>query len=165
MKHDNFRINIFFVLVLIVSSLILYRLFVLSYIRHSVYSRTATAQRENIVNVLARGNIYLKDPTSNGLFLAAANKKFPLAYIVPAKVDWRTDEKKIAQIADILKINKDLILKTIQSEQNSSKVLARQLDVNQVERIKGLNLKGLGVSYETDRFYPGQKLAANVIGF
>ena len=164
-SHDNFRINLFFILVLIVSGLIFYRLFILSYVRHSVYSRTATAQRENIVNVLARGNIYLKDPTSNGLFLAAANKKFPLAYIVPAKVDWRTDEKKIAQIADILKINKDLILKTIQSEQNSSKVLARQLDVNQVERIKGLNLKGLGVSYETDRFYPGQKLAANVIGF
>ena len=164
-SHDNFRINLFFILVLIVSGLIFYRLFILSYVRHSVYSRTATAQRENIVNVLARGNIYLKDPTSNGLFLAAANKKFPLAYIVPAKVDWRTDEKKIAQIADILKINKDLILNTIQSEQNSSKVLARQLDVNQVELIKGLNLKGLGVSYETDRFYPGQKLAANVIGF
>src|SRR3972149_1603948 len=82
-KHDNFRINIFFVLVLIVSGLILYRLFILSYIRHSVYSRTAAAQRDNITNILARGNIYLKDPTSNNLFLAATNKKFPLAYVVP----------------------------------------------------------------------------------
>src|SRR3990167_10786422 len=108
-KHDNFRINVFFVLVLIVSGLILYRLFILSYIRHSVYSRTATAQRENIINILARGNIYLKDPTSNGLFLAATNKKFPLAYIVPAKVDWRTDEEKISQIVGILKIDRELI--------------------------------------------------------
>jgi len=164
-SHDNFRINLFFVIVLVVSGLILYRLFVLSYIRHSAYFRTATAQRENIVNVLARGNIYLKDSTSNNLFLAATNKKFPLAYIVPAKVDWKNDEVKISRVTDILKTDKDQILNTIQLEQNSSKVLARRLDVNQVEQIKNLNLKGLGISYETDRFYPGQKLASNVIGF
>ena len=165
MKHDNFRINVFFVLVLIVSGLILYRLFILSYIRHSVYSRTATAQRENITNVLARGNIYLKDPTSNNLFLAATNKKFPLAYVIPAKVDWRTDGLKISQVADVLKIDKDLIINTVRSEQNSYKVLTRRLDVNQVEEVKKLSLRGLGISYETDRFYPGQKLASNVMGF
>src|SRR3989344_5106583 len=164
-KHYNFRINLFFVIVLIISGLVLYRLFILSYIRHSVYSRTATAQKENITNVLARGNIYMKDQTSSNLFLAATNKKFPLAYVVPAKVDWGADGEKISQVAGILKIDKDRILNIIQSEQNSSKVLARRLDANQVEEIKKLNLKGLSVSYETDRFYPGQELAANVIGF
>ena len=164
-KHDNFRINIFFVLVLIVSGLILYRLFILSYIRHSIYSRTATAQKENITNIFARGNIYMKDSTLNNLFLAASNKKFPLAYVIPVKVDWGTDEEKTAQVADILKVNKDLILKIIQSGQSSSKVLARRLEMGQVEEIKKLNLKGLGISYETDRFYPGQKLASNVLGF
>lgn len=164
-KHDNFRINLFFILILIVSSLIIYRLFVLSYVRHSVYSRTATAQKENILNILARGSIYLKDPTSNSLFLAAANKKFPLAHVIPSKVDWVTNDEKISQVANILKIEKDLILKTIQTKSSSSKVLARRLEVGQVESIKGLNLKGLGISYETDRFYPGQKLASNVIGF
>lgn len=107
----------------------------------------------------------MKDSTSSGLFLAATNKKFPLAYIVPFRVDWTSDDGKIVQVADILKINKDLILKTIQSGQNSSKVLARRIEVKQVEDIKSLKLKGLGVSYETDRFYPGQKLASNVMGF
>ncbi len=164
-SHDNFRINVFFVLVLITSSLILYRLFVLSYIRHSIYSQTATAQKENITNILARGNIYLKDPTSNNLFLAATNNKFPLAYVVPAKVDWGINDGKLAQVADILKINKDSILNIIKSGQNSSKVLARRIDVNQAGQIKKINLKGLGVSYETDRFYPGQRLASNVLGF
>src|SRR3989338_7125429 len=164
-SHDNFRINIYFVLVLIVSSLILYRLFILSYIRHSVYSRTATAQRDNITNILARGGIYLKDPVSNSLFLVASNKKFSLVHIIPAKVDWATDDDKVSQVADILKIEKGFILKTVQSGQNSYKVLARRIDTNQVDQIKNLNLRGLGISYETDRFYPGQKLASNVIGF
>lgn len=164
-KHDNFRINIFFVLVLIISSLILYRLFILSYIRHSVYSRTATIQKENITNILARGNIYLKDQTPNNLFLVATNKKFPLAYVVPAKADWGADEGKISRISNILKRDRDIVRNTVQSGQSSYKVLARRLDIGQVEGVKRLGFKGLGVSYETDRFYPGQKLASNVVGF
>ncbi len=163
--HDNFRINTFFVIVLITSSLILYRLFVLSYVRHSGYSRTATAQKENITNVLARGNIYLEDPTSGSLFLAATNKKFPLAYVVPSKADWSGDDLKVSQVADILKTDKSQVLSVLQTKQNAYKVLARRLDVSQVEKIKGLGLKGFGISYETDRFYPNQELAANVIGF
>ena len=107
----------------------------------------------------------MRDPVSNNLFLVASNKKFSLAYVIPAKVDWGTDESKVLVVAEILKIEKEFIFKTIRSGQNSFKVLARRLDTNQVDRIKSLNLKGLGISYETDRFYPGQKLASNVIGF
>ncbi len=151
--------------VLIVSGVVLSKLFVLSYLKHSVYSRTATAQRENIVNVLARGNIYLQDQASGNLFLSAANKKFPLAFVVPSKIDWKDNDEKISRVAEILKIDKDSISKIIQSQQNSTKALARRLDVVQVEQIKNINLKGLGVSYETDRFYPGQELASSVIGF
>jgi len=153
------------VFVLIVSGVVLSKLFVLSYLKHSVYSRTATAQRENIVNVLARGNIYLQDQASGNLFLSAANKKFPLAFVVPSKIDWKDNDEKISRVAEILKIDKDSISKIIQSQQNSTKALARRLDVVQVEQIKNINLKGLGVSYETDRFYPGQELASSVIGF
>lgn len=165
MKHDNLRVNIFLVLVLLISSLILYRLFVLSYVRHSAYSRTATAQKDNISNILARGNIYFNDPTIGNLVLAATNKKFPLAYIVPAKADWISDDKFVNRVAEILKIEKGQILKTVDSKQDSFKVLARRLDIGQVDEIKKIGLKGLGVSYEVDRFYPSQELAADVIGF
>ena len=150
---------------LAISTLVLYRLFVLSYIRHSTYSLTATAQKENITDILARGNIYFGDQTSSGLFLAATNKKFPLAYVVPIKADWKIDEEKLSRIVDILKIEKTFLLKNIQSEQNSHKVLVRRLNVDQVNQIKTLGLKGLGISYEIDRFYPGQELASSVMGF
>lgn len=163
--HDNLRINIFFVAVLLISGVILYRLFVLSYIRHGAYSRTAQAQRENINNVLARGNIYLQDALSGELFLAATNRKFPLAYVVPAKADWANTPRTITNIASILNVDKDWIVKILEPRQDAFKVLKRRLSVDEVEKFQGLRLKGAGISYEMDRFYPGQQLASNTLGF
>ena len=167
MKHEQstLRINLFLVCVSVVSSLILYRLFVLSYVRHGAYSRTAQAQRENINNVLARGNIYLKNALSGDLFLAATNRKFPIAYVVPAKTDWADNAQAIESIASALNIDKELIVKILESRQNSSKVLKRRLTLEEVEKFKSLKLKGVGISYEMDRFYPGQQLASNTLGF
>lgn len=164
-RYENFRISIFFICVLVLSGLILYRLFVLSYVRHSAYSRTAQAQRENINNVLARGNIYLKDALSGDLFLAATNRKFPLAYAVPAKVDWADNIQTIERVTAVLGVEAALITKAISGKQDVSKVLKRRLTAEDVDKVKNLNLKGLGISYEMDRFYPGQRLASNTIGF
>lgn len=164
-RHDNFRINVFLICVLLVSSLVLYRLFVLSYVRHSAYSRTAQAQRDNINNVLARGNIYLQDALTGELFLASANRKFPLAFLVPSKVDWAEKVQMVENLASVLGIETESINRVVETKQDVSKVLKRRLSAEEVEKINNLGLKGVGVSYEMDRFYPGHQLAANTIGF
>lgn len=172
-RHDNLRINIFFVFVLLISSLILYRLFVLCYLKHDYYSQAAKAQNENISNILARGSIYFEDPqkqsgsqnSGDNLFLAATNKKFPVAYIVPTLIDNSKAEDISQKLADILKIDQSGILNLINSQSNLSKVLARRLDNDQVSAIKNLGIKGVGISYEIDRFYPAETLGANVLGF
>lgn len=160
----NLRINLFIVFVALFSSLILYRLFILSVIRHSAYSRTAQAQNENINNILARGNIYLVDKDSS-VILAATNKKFPLVYIIPADIN-KNDGGQIAEkIAGILDLDKFGILEKINSNSKSLRVLARRANNEQVEAIKNLKTKGVGISYEMDRYYPGETIAANAIGF
>ena len=45
------------------------------------------------------------------------------------------------------------------------KILARNLTNEQVAEIKNLKIKGLGITYETVRFYPGGSFASAVIGF
>ncbi|MDP3697132.1 MAG: penicillin-binding protein 2 [Candidatus Taylorbacteria bacterium] len=161
-QYANLRINIFLVVVLVASSLILYRLFVLSVVNHHAYLRTAQAQNENISNILARGNIYLSDKSSEPV-LAAVNKKFPLAHIIPVEI---TDKEKVAEkLSEALNLDKEELIKKINLDSQSIRVIARRLTNDQVEAIKNLKLKGVGVSYEMDRFYPGEKLAANIIGF
>lgn len=158
-KHDNIRINLYFSFVLAAAAVISYNLFVLTYIRHGGYSRTAQAQSQNITNVLARGNIYLGDN------LAATNKKFALAYIVPAEVDAQRSEEIAGRMGSIFGIDANSIIDIINSRSNKSRVLVRRISNEQVEEIKSLRIKGIGVAYETDRFYPGDSLAANVLGF
>lgn len=162
-KYDNLRINIFFGVVLLVSGLILYRLFVLSYVKHSFYSLTAEVQNENISNVLARGNIYLKD--GNNLFLAATNKKNPLAYIDPSFFINGVSEETAGRLIEILGISGSEIKKAAESKSGAFRVLKRNIGNEQVEKIKNLKIRGVGISYETDRFYAGGSLASNVIGF
>jgi len=137
-RYDNLRINVFFGLVLLLSGLILYRLFVLSVLKNSFYSLTAEAQNENVANILARGNIYVKD----GL-----NLELP------------------AVVTRILGIDAGMIEKTIAGGGDAMKILARNLTNEQVAEIKNLKIKGLGITYETVRFYPGGSFASAVIGF
>jgi len=169
-KHDNLRINLYFVFVLAAAAVISYNLFVLTYIRHHSYLLTAEAQSQNINNILARGNIYLKNEkvthsTDSLEYLAATNKKFPLAYIVPAEVNPQSSEDVADKVSSILKTDKGKVKEIIDSRSGNSRVVSKKISNDQVESIKSLKIKGVGVMYESDRFYPGGQLGANVLGF
>jgi cell division protein FtsI/penicillin-binding protein 2 len=158
-KHGNIRINAYFFFILAAAAVISYNLFVLTYVRHYSYSRTAQAQSENVSNVLTRGSIYLNE------HLAATNMKFPLAYVVPSEIDAQKGEEISSLISSILGIDAGEVKNIVDSRSDKSRVLARRIDNKQVIAIKALGIKGLGITYETDRFYPGDSLAANVLGF
>lgn len=146
-----------------VSGVITYRIFLLSVVRHNSYARTAKAQSENISNVLARGNIYIKDQNDN--FLVATNKKFPVAYVVPAWIEEDKNEEISGKLSEILGIEKEEIKSKIGGESENMKVLARRISNEQVSAIKELGIRGANISYELDRFYPLGDTAANVLGF
>ena len=163
-RYGNLRINLFLVGVVLFSGLVLYRLFILSIVRHSAYSLTAQAQNENISNLLVRGNIYMSDKNSE-IVLSATNRKFPLAYIIPQDISPDKKDKVAEELTMILGVGKDELRSKIDTNSSSIKVVARRVTNGQVEQIESLKLKGVGISYETDRFYPGASLGANVIGF
>ena len=166
-KHDNLRINLYFMFVLAATAVISYNLFILTYVRHHTYLRTAEAQSQNINNVLARGNIYF------GEHLVATNKKFPLVYVIPAEIDAQKSEEIAGQVSALFisgrkfsgNADKDEVKKVIDSRSDKFRIIARKISNEQLEAVKSLKIKGLGVTYETDRFYPGGSFAANMIGF
>lgn len=140
----------------------------LGYVRHTLYQKTAQAQTENISNVLIRGNIFVQDPKASGIntqdarYLVATIKKFPLVYVVPASV---TDYSTALSAADILKIEKETLRATLDSKTKSTKILARKITPEQVDAMNALKVKGMGIRYEADRFYPADAFAAKILGF
>ena len=158
-KRENLRINVYFTFVLAAAAVISYNLFVLTYVKHHYYSRIAEAQSQNINNDLVRGNIYM------GEYLVATNKNFPLAYIVPADLEQHIAKDTAEKISLILDVNQEKISEIIDSRSDNFRVISRRISNEQVDAIKSLKIKGLGITYETDRFYPGGQLTSNVVGF
>ena len=157
-----------FGLVVAFASVIAWRLFILSYVRHTLYSQTAQAQSQNISNILIRGNIFIQDPKATGTvvdqrYLVATNKKFPLVYATPATL---TDPAGAAtQLASILHIDSATLQTSLQGGSTSAKILARKLTDDQVNAINQLAIKGVGIRYETDRAYPANAFLSQVLGF
>lgn len=166
-KHDTLRNQIVFGVVVAVAGLVAWRLFVLSFVRHTLYAATAQAQNGNIGNILLRGNIYIQDPkasdAADGRYLVATNKKFPDAYAVPTLID---DANVAAQkLAPIVKQDQSVLAGILDSKTSGSKVFARRLNDEQVSAITALGIKGIKIQYEMDRYYPNGSLLSNVLGF
>ncbi len=167
-KHDFPRIKIFFACIVVAASLIGWRLFVLSYLRHTLYTQTAQAQNQNISNILIRGNIFIQDPKAAGTtadqrYLVATNKKFPLLYAIPAKV---TDPAAATtQLLGALTLDRANLQTTLSSGSTSTKILARKISTEQADAVNTLKIPGIGIRYETDRFYPAGTFLSKVIGF
>lgn len=165
MKKDNqVRVHIFLGAVFLLFGLVLYKLFVLSYLKHAYYARTAEAQTEHVSGILARGNIYFTDKDRN-LVPAAINKKFPVVSLVPALLAKSDTGPIISALADITGMKTEQIAGVVNSHSDYARVLAKRLDSEQVAKIKGLHVRGVDITYDTDRFYPGQELGADVLGF
>ena len=163
-KFDTLRINMFLAFLLLLGGLVGYRLFDLSVVKHAHYARTASAQSESIINVLARGNIYFTDRDNNRV-LVAANKKFALAHVVPSQIE--KDDRTIvsAKISNILGVPESYITERLDSTSSNTRVVERKISNEEVDAIKKLGIRGVGVSYETDRYYPAGFLGADVLGF
>ena len=166
-KNDSIRMYAIFGFVVLAGALVGWQLFKISYLQHTLYAQTAQAQSENINNLLVRGNIYIQDPTqtsgSDGLALVATNKKFPYAYVIPTLI---ADSSPVAEkLYLILGVSTDTLKKTLESKSSGAKVVARRLTDKQMAAINDLNIKGVGIRYENDRYYPEGSLLATVMGF
>ena len=75
------------------------------------------------------------------------------------------DKNKTAQaLSKILGENQSTILKKIELKR-SFVWIKRRIPQTQAEQVDALKLKGLGVTTEARRYYPGREIAAHVLGF
>jgi len=163
-SNDNSRITYFLGIVFLFFGLVGYRLSVVGYLKHSHYSQTAQAQTEQSTNVLTRGTIYFSSKDTERP-LAATNKKFSVAHIVPSKINKAQTLELISFFNTTLGIKEDFLKTTINSGSDYARILPGRLTPEQVNFVKEKNFPGVGISYITDRFYPQGILGADVLGF
>lgn len=159
-REKNQRTRIF-VLFCIISAAFLaatFRLFYLQIINHSDLAAKAERQHQKSVAIESkRGAIY--DRTGRELAVSIDAES---VYGVP--VDIKDERQFAAKLAPILKMSRREILDKLEGKKNFA-WLARKVDRETADKIRALNLKGVGFVTESKRLYPKGSLASFVLGF
>jgi len=150
------------VFVFLLSGIVLTRLFVLQVFSCDLYRALAENQHKLVEKLIPRrGEIFLKE--DNGYYPLAVNRDLPMAYAVPKEIEEK--ERAVKELALILSLDESFLKEKIFRENDLYEILKRKLSEEEVEKIKALNIKGIYLSSESSRYYPGGKLLSQTVGF
>lgn len=134
------------------------RLSYLQLIRHSEYMARAQRQQQRTIEITPkRGAIYDRNMRPLAMSIAVDS-----AFAVPSEI---ADEALASRLlAGALGMSREAIQAKLDSSA-SFVWLARKLTADKAEAVSALNLKGVYLQKENQRFYPKRDLAAHVLGF
>ncbi len=160
------RIKFIAVLFLVLAAVFLARLFYLQVFKHNVYKKLATAQHENTQKLLpARGMIYATDKDGRD-FCIADNQDLYLLFAVPVEIENASETvDKIITVLSLEQKEKDKILAQLKKNNDPYEPLKHYLNEEEKDKLKDLNITGLGFSRETKRYYPEGDVFAHLNGF
>lgn len=169
-KLTNWRINFVLVAIVIIGTVIIYRLFYLQILERKLYEAQAIGQQTDFNSVIGpRGQIFCENSQeTKGVESSGEVKSLAIN-----KDNWTisVDSREIADkevFAELLSQNISQKKEEILSKLNSEDfyiVIEKNLSTAELDRIKTLKLKGLFWQNDPDRFYPQGDMAAAVIGF
>ena len=135
------------------------RLGYLQLARHSDYLARAQRQQQRTIEITPkRGTIY-----DRNMHPLAMSVPVESAFAVPAEIG---DNKMMAAhlLSGVLGIPRDVLEARFASGGSFVWVL-RKLPPDKAEAVRALNLKGIYLQNENQRYYPKRELAAHVVGF
>lgn len=135
------------------------RLGYLQLVRHSDYLTRAQRQQQRTIEITPkRGAIY-----DRNMHPLAMSVPVQSAFAVPSEIG---DNKAMAArlLSGVLGIPRDVLQARFESGGSFVWVL-RKLPPDKAEAVRALNLKGVYLQAENQRYYPKRDLAAHVVGF
>ncbi len=134
------------------------RLFFLQVINHEELVALSKKQYETTKKIIyGRGTIF--DRNQNEL---AMNVEVESVYVTPSKVG--NKQQTARTLASHLNVDHEEIYKNLTSKKHFAWI-KRKCNLEEVEKLRRLDLPGVGFIAEQKRFYPKRELAANVMGF
>ncbi len=160
-SFSNARLDLFYGLVMIIFAIFIVRLFYIQVIQHRYYANAALSGQYKEYEIPAERGIIVAHDGDTAVPIVLNEDKFTL-FADPKHIK---EPAKTAE--DLVKVTggdkseyeEKLISKTRYA------VLAKKLDAVQSEKIKELELKGIGLRTESIRTYPQGTLAAQILGF
>jgi len=156
---NNKRILVLAGVVFLLTSIIIWRLFSIQIQSHDFYLALAHGQHKLYQQLVPqRGSIITSDN-----YVLALNKEWPMVYAVPREI--HEPEQTAKALAVLLDIDEEVIKKRLSKRDDPYEPLKNKISNKTQQEIENLNLPGIKIGFETKRYYPGDSLAANLLGF
>lgn len=135
------------------------RLYQLQIVDHEHYVQRARAQqRSELVLTPPRGTIFDARGRELALSIEAAS-----AFVNPRQLD--EPDRAALRIASVVGGDRVALTKRLNRDDLGFVWVARQLEPEQADRLRALEIEGLAFTHESKRSYPLGRLAASVLGF
>jgi len=159
------RVNFLAVVVFVFSFFLILRLFNIQIIQHSFYEALAKGQYELYQKLLPqRGEIYAQDYHQPGkLYPLATNREVSFVYAVPKRI--KDPEEAAKKVAEILDLDESTLLKRLSKENDLFEPIKHSVSREKWEEVKALGIEGIESRPESQRYYPENEIASQVLGF
>ncbi len=152
------RITALFLIMGCISFLLTFRLVWIQFIRSEYYQEEALKQRMREVQVEPKRGIIFDRNKKELAVSASADSVFA----VPAEI--KNAHKTAEALAEVVDMEV-VYLETLLSKKQSFVWIKRKIDDKNSQKIRSLDLDGIGLTEESKRFYPNGTLAAQILGF
>jgi len=162
-SNSSSRIRTISFIILLVFIILIAKLYSIQIINGEDFSLSANKQYTNpSQNIFDRGAIFFQD--KNGINISAATLKFGFFLTInPGLIDDK--EKTYKKLSEITEIDEKLFFEKANKKDDTYEEIKKRLTPEVAQKIIDLKLKGVNLYKERWRFYPGNELASNVIGF
>ena len=169
-EGKDLRIIIFVLVITIMAFFVVARLFILMILDHDAYSVLAANSQEMFSELLpTRGEVYIQDSRTKEEYPLAINRDFFLVFFDTTQIkDDVTAESAAGKLAEVFNYDDEKKLSVylqLNKRDDPYEPIANKVDEETMDKLKELNLPGIGFERKYERFYPEGSLASQVIGF
>lgn len=153
------RSNVIFVILLIWALVIVSRLFFWQILSNDKLA--AAADEQHFISLplpAVRGDILANDGS-----ILVTNQPAYLIYAEPQKI--KNKDSFAKNISELLNVSTSSISAQIDDTQSLWIPIARRVEESTIEKIRKLNIKGIGFEKEGKRYYPEASMSAQLLGF
>lgn len=160
------RLNLVLLFIVLFGAAIIGRLVYIQIFKYDFYKALAQGQHKLLESVRPeRGKIFARDRDYN-LYLLATNNEKTFVFVDAGKL--KNKDEAIRSLSEALGLEAEDILEKLKEskeENESFLVLKRDLNDQEIKKIKELNIDGVYLEKEIKRYYPHNDFASYVLGF
>lgn len=162
LKFFRARIRVLSVGIILIGLFILARLFLLQVVHGREYEQTADRSYQKASDTFDRGSIFFEKRDGSRISAATIDTGYLLA-INPSVL--KNPEDAYEKINAIVSLDKDVFLAKALKQGDPYEEVADKISREEADSITALKISGVNLYKHNWRFYPGEEMAAQTIGF